>query len=351
LQLSIFHGVVNIAGIGGELSEYQRQQGHISDFFTLDDYTPRQNHDFNLKLGSVDGRFRRLMCRIGLLIFAASRYDVFHFYAGVSLLPFNLDLPILRLIGKRILMTYCGSDIRLVEVEKTRNQYWHLLRIGLDHPKYDNSKKIKMYWHNLWCHKFFISKNCKAWANGRIAKSKWISNNWIQHVSVASFQHDIHIPKVMSDVPLIVHAPSDPEIKGTKYIHAALERLKLRDIEFEYQELRGVDNKAALEIYKRCDIILDQFLVGGVGNFALEGMKLGKPVMTFVTPEVLEKEMPGCPIVQANIENLEERLAKLILDKKMRREYAERGPSYVADVLNYETINTDLIQTYRELCQ
>ncbi len=39
-------------------------------------------------------------------------------------------------------MTYFGSEVRLVEIERTRNPYSYLLKVNRDHPKYDRRKKI-----------------------------------------------------------------------------------------------------------------------------------------------------------------------------------------------------------------
>src|SRR5687767_2001655 len=40
------------------------------------------------------------------------RYDQFIFLFGFSFLPWNLDLPLLKLLGKKTLMVFCGSDSR-----------------------------------------------------------------------------------------------------------------------------------------------------------------------------------------------------------------------------------------------
>ena len=39
-------------------------------------------------------------------------YDIYHFHYGETLLPFFLDLPILRILGKKIVFEYHGADIK-----------------------------------------------------------------------------------------------------------------------------------------------------------------------------------------------------------------------------------------------
>lgn len=38
--------------------------------------------------------------------------DIFHFFFGRSLITFHLDVPFLKLAGKKIIMRFMGSDIR-----------------------------------------------------------------------------------------------------------------------------------------------------------------------------------------------------------------------------------------------
>ena len=47
-------------------------------------------------------------------------------------------------------MTYCGSESRLINYIEINNPYAHLLKFGLNNPKYD-FKKIMIKWQSLWC--------------------------------------------------------------------------------------------------------------------------------------------------------------------------------------------------------
>ncbi len=55
---------------------------------------------------------------------------------------------------------------------------------------------------------------------------------------------------------------------------------KYKNIRFEIIENKP--NKEAIEIYKKADIVIDQVLVGWYGAFAVEVMKMGKPVAVFI---------------------------------------------------------------------
>ena len=49
------------------------------------------------------------------------------------------------------------------------------------------------------------------------------------------------------------------------------------------------------------DIVLDQFLLGGFGSLAVEGMYYGKPVVGYLIESVRAEHYPDCPIVNATI--------------------------------------------------
>jgi hypothetical protein len=121
-KLRIYHGPVNIGGIGRYLADWQRKKGVISDFIVWSDYTHRQNNHYNLHLDKA-GRIRRIIRKLSFFLFCLFNYDLFDFYYARSFLPLNLDMPVLKMFGKKIVMTYCGMDVRLIEIERKRNPY------------------------------------------------------------------------------------------------------------------------------------------------------------------------------------------------------------------------------------
>ena len=86
---------------------------------------------------------------------------------------------------------------------------------------------------------------------------------------------------------VIVHSPTSREIKGTDLIIDAVKRIKKRHSNIRFVMVENVPNKKAIEIYKRANIVIDQVLVGWYGGFAVEAMKMGKPVAVFLRDEDL----------------------------------------------------------------
>lgn len=344
--LRIFHGPVNITGIGRYLADWQRGRGAVSDFIVYSDETTRQSHHYNLHL-ERRGPAVRLWAMLRCFVSGLSRYDIFHFYFAKSLLPFNLDLPLLKLFRKKIVMTYCGSDVRLYEVERARNPYASMLPTAQFGPRADRRKKIKMRWQNLWVDRFTAVRNLYAHAT-RVIPSRKVERD-IQvntTVDIAAYE-----PKEYrtNKVPLIVHAPSSPVFKGTEYIEEAIEALRGEGHKFEYRRLHGVPNQEAHRIYREeADIIIDQILGGGFGTLATEAMYYGKPVCCYLIDEVLEW-YPDCPIVNCNVGNLREKLVWLIEHPEERIRLGVAGRRFAEKHFSREKVNLQVWELYHEL--
>ena len=353
--LRVFHGPKNITGIGRYLADWQRAHGARADFIVYSDDTTRQNSHRNLHLerrGALGAAFAKLVFFFTCL----GRYDVFHFYFGESLLsvglkrwfPFNVDLPILKMLGKKIVMTYCGSDIRLHEVELRRNPYAHLIAdVGKFGASYDRRKRRRMWWQGLFVDRFTAVRNLYAHAVTVIPPRK-IERSIEVNTTVDT---SAYVPKgyTTKDVPTIIHAPSSPKFKGTEYIEEAIAELERRGYKFEYRRLRGVPNDEAHRIYREeADIIVDQLLGGGFGTLAVEGMYYGRPVCCYLIDEIYQI-YPDCPIVNCNVDNFRDKLAWLIDRPEERIRLGAEGRAFVEKHFSRDEVNRKVWELYHEL--
>ena len=61
---------------------------------------------------------------------------------------------------------------------------------------------------------------------------------------------------------------------------------------------------------------MDQFILGSFGVSSIEVMALGKPVLCYIMDQVEINLPEACPIINANLDNLESKLEQLILKYK-----------------------------------
>ncbi len=324
-EIKILHGPYNICGLGGIFADHQKAKFQKADFITYFKHDNFQNHDhcYELKKYGTAGKIFIILYHFFWSVF---EYNTFHFYFGVTLLPLNLDLPILKLLGKKMIMSYCGSDVRLYEIEKRRNPYISLLETGRNKPENDGKKKLRMLWHNLWVDKFTAGEIIYKSVRRMIPKSKVDDSMFL---SLDGIKTSDFTPKYDSnEIPKIVHAPTDEDLKGTKYLEKALDKLKKKGLSFEYMKVKNKDHDEAMKDYRTADIIVDQLLIGGMGKFSVEAMALGKPVVVYLNEDIAS-ELPDVPIVNANIHNLDEVLTELIQSPTQRKKIGKRARKFV----------------------
>ena len=81
--------------------------------------------------------------------------------------------------------------------------------------------------------------------------------------------------------------------------------------------------------YSRADIILDQFKIGGLGYLAHEAMALGKPVVTYVSPKIIELLPEHPPILNTSPQEIHDNLSYLIKDKNLIYNLGEKSKKYI----------------------
>lgn len=344
--LRIFHGTENIGGIGRYLADWQRERkGALADFVVYHDETNRQNSHLNLHLEKMKG-LARLWVQWHFFLTCLFKYDLFHFYFGKSFLPYNLDLPILKLFGKKIIFSYVGSDIRLSTVETDRNPYHELYKVSRWHPNLDRRKRWMMRWQSLWMDRCLATRNLYQYALQVIPARKIVRSIWANTTMDLSEYQPEYTAKA---IPTIIHAPSNPAIKGTAYIEKAIEALRAEGYQFEYRMLQKVPNAEARRIYREeADIIIDQLLNGGFGMLAMEGMCYGKPVCGYVLDEI-RAQLPDLPVVQCTIDTIKDQLAWLITHPEERIRLGKAGRTFAEAHYDRDKNYEALWQLYLEI--
>ena len=308
--LRVTHCPVNIAGIPWENVQALRRKGVDARLVVFERGT--LHHEADWSLDRRGGLARRLATQFAAFAKLAPQTDVFHFYFGLTLIPKSLQFPALRALHKKSVFHYLGSDIR----GKSREQ----LAFG---------------------------KRAGAEIVGSYDAIRWVPE---AHVIPPGLDLREFTPAPPSDSarPLVVHAPSNRERKGTRFVIEACERL---DVELDIVE--GVPHEEARARYARADIVVDQLNAGWHGVFALESMALGKPVVTHLKPEILERSAQGfgirLPIVPATKETLVDALRPLVEQPALRREVGAAGRAYVEQVHDIDRIADRLLDVYRSL--
>jgi glycosyltransferase involved in cell wall biosynthesis len=135
--------------------------------------------------------------------------------------------------------------------------------------------------------------------------------------------------------PLIIHAPSNPLIKGTDFIKKTLDELREEGIEFDFHLVENMPNPELRKLLTSADIVVDELYGDTVGVLSTEGMATGNAVLTHY-PADFAGVPDDCPAVNITERNLKDLLRRAILDMNWRRDLAEGGRKFVES--HYDSI-------------
>jgi glycosyltransferase involved in cell wall biosynthesis len=301
---------VNTAGVPWTTAEALRRRGVDAKLVVFERYALHPEADVSLDRSG--GFARRQATQWRALVGLLPKTDIFHFIFGLTLVPQTVQFPLLNVFRKKSVMHYLGSDIR----GKTPEQ---------------------------------LTSGKKA---GAEIVGSYDAIRWVPEAEVIPPGIDLSrfAPAPLSDRvrPLILHAPSSRARKGTEHVIAAVAGL---DADLEIVE--GLHHDAAFERFRNADIVVDQLNAGWYGLFAIECMALGKPVVSFLHEEAVQRTEEAfdttVPIVSATAETLREQLRPLVADAAERRRLGAASRAYTELVHDQERITDRLLDLYARL--
>jgi hypothetical protein len=135
--------------------------------------------------------------------------------------------------------------------------------------------------------------------------------------------------------PIVVHAPSNPRMKGTQKIEPMLRQLHASGV-IEYRQIVGVPHSQMPSVYAQADVVLDQFAIGSYGVASCEALAAGKLVIghvdDFTRGVVRERTGLDLPVLEATSDTLEFVLRTLSAEPTRLDGLRAEGPAYVETV-------------------
>lgn len=272
--------------------------------------------------------------------------DVIHWmYAGNSRLT-KIALLFIRLLSKKKFVELSGTDIRSLEKLCEDVPFFNFDKFSDNFKRQMGTESSSLETHSRFSKAGFIPIPSYPELIDYIRPEFFPKYHLISRV--VDLQRLTPF-KSQNTKPLIVHAPSNPEIKGTEYINKAAERLVAEGLA-DYRLVTGLSHSEAMELLRNSDIIVDQLMVGEYGVLAIEGMALEKTVVCFIRPKVLkyyEEHFEGFPIVNANIQNIYEVLKDLCLSNEKRQSYSSLARVFAERYHDRDKNASRLIEIYK----
>jgi hypothetical protein len=330
-QMRIFHGLHNIAGIPSTLASAERKAGLDSQAMCF----PSRFMEGLIPVDRSDP--------LKLLTRSIDRFDIFNFHFGFSFLGESLrDVPLLKRLGKTVLMHFHGCDIRDSKLTLQRHsiavcaECWPVLcnanRADARRVSLDIADAATVSTPDL-----LESLPGAQWLPQAIDL-----NRTAEIARARSQQSKPSDPSIVR----IVHIPSSAALKGTRFIEATVHELQQRGAPIEFIKVIDVPHDEVLGAIFDADIAIDQVLMGAYGVFSIEAMALGKPTICFLRDDLVSCYASDLPLVNADIVNLGERILELIERRAEWPEIGRRSIDYVAKHHDASVIASRLATLY-----
>jgi glycosyltransferase involved in cell wall biosynthesis len=328
----------------------ERLLGVSSYSVVFDTYFITNDFDFNLSRISRSFPLRVLMQNLVFLL-STVLADRVHGYTDRLILPCYkkyfpniVEMIIYKLYGIELVFWTYGADVR---TEKSTRALGSPNMCEVCEARYancicddglmaDKEELIHKY------AKMFISMGDMS----EYAKDS-VSDLYFWPIDLENTKYSPVYPNPSEKI-VIGHAPNHRHLKGSEYLISAVNSLKFKGCNVELLLIEGVPNKEALEMYKTCDIIFDQCIIGFHGYFALEGMALGKPVMCYIRkPHEYLLNHTECPIINVEYNTIEEILQQLLSDKAQLVRIGEESRKYIEKYHSYNAFAERLYELYK----
>jgi len=272
-------------------------------------------------------------------LFWFPRLDVVIFGFGHSFLPFNLDLPLLRLFGKTVIVNLGhGSEMRPPYVDGS-----YLLADGSSlipaRRLIAIAKRMRsrVRWFEQWA-TFVIGAPLSSSLFATKPYINWFAIGIPFADSNASGLSRLSEQAFLeSRTPLrIIHAPSKPVLKGTAAIRQAICNLQRRGFLIDYREIQGKPNSEVLAELQHCDLVVDQlFSDTPMAALAVEAAFWGKPSLVggYGLNE-LKQLLPSAwcpPTFTCHPSALEATLERLLMQPELLRQVGAQARDFVAN--------------------
>ena len=364
-RYSFFIGLLDICGIYGSLNRGLNDIGHKSYILNLGEEKSGNiesgdipwTHKFylfsyklvkknqNKKIFWIKNKlciYLNLLSLIFLVIWILVKIDIILLKSGEGFSSELTDLKIFKFFKKKIIFWFHGAD--------ERAPYFYLQT--LTHKKINLKKIIKKTLE--------LKQNINAKTNyadlvignplsGHLHKKPVLIYNVLGNpVDKSKIQHRKIVNNNKKKIR-ILHAPSNPVLKGSKIIRKEIKALMNKGFKFDYIEISNCPNSKVIEELGKCDIFIDELWSDTYGAVAsTEAAMMGKPAvvcgyglkeMNRLIPQ--EFRMPTNFVEPANLSKM---LIKLITNPKYREQSALKMQRFYKEKTNNKNVARNFVK-------
>lgn len=358
----IFLGFQEIAGYYGQLRQGFTELGVPSVFVNLSD------HPFQYDGAGARGLTRSIknartsrsklrplslaaLCllvweswlRVCLLTWAVTKFDSFILGFGSTFLQrSSLDLMVLKLLRKRVVCVFHGSDARPAYLDGSVAEHAGS-QMGRECGLRARATERRVSMLDRYADAIvenalsghFHKRQCVHWI---VVGIPFVAPDVVTQVNTAT-RHGIRI----------LHSPSHPASKGTDRIRHAVNNVRNRGHQLDLVEISGRPYSEVLVELARCDFVVDQLYSDTpMATFAAEAAHFGKPaIVCGYGADAFRCMLPSDatpPTLYCLPDELESAVERLAVDSDYRSQLGEQARRFVQVRWNRKEVAARLLR-------
>ncbi len=230
------------------------------------------------------------------------------------------DVDALLRSGRRVGLLFHGSEVR--RPDRHRGEY----RFSPFHSRQDAELTARMTAATERVHSLLEGFSGPVFVSTPDLLDDVPDATWLP-VVVGADCFGASPPALQRRRPVVVHAPSNPFLKGTSVIEPVLKRLHAEGL-VEYRRLDAIPSSFVTDFIREADVIVDQIVLGNPGVLAAESLAAGRLVVAHIARHVRDRFPEPPPILEATPDTLESVLRSVARDPATQRDLAARGPAF-----------------------
>lgn len=266
------------------------------------------------------------LAKLVVCLCIASRYDVLIFGFGQTFTNTTFELWFYKILGKRLIFVFHGSDSRLPYIDGFVSKERALCSRRNINKMKKNIARIEKY------------ADCIL---DSVSRFHLHTKRYVKVQSIGlPYRLDVNFEnscahELKANEPIrILHSPSNLQGKGTSVIVQCIENLQSKGHDIEFIKIHGMPNRRVLEELERCDFVIDQvYSDTPMSGFSTEAAHFAKPAVIGgyfagqINNYVNEEDIP--PSLYVHPDQLELAIEKLITDAEFRRNLGRRAFEFV----------------------
>ena len=276
-----------------------------------------------------------------------AKYEVVHSHFMISTAKFGWDLPVLRKLGRKVVVNFRGCDIR----DRTLNMQLHPdvnicqdCDYAPDYPCQSSLLRHKRSLVRRYGDKFLVTTPDMRDFVPEAEHFPFFTPEIDKDTYRGS-----HDEKGRRQSWKIVHATTHPGIEGTAEIEKAIDGVRSFGHRIEFVVLKNVSHEQILRELATADLSIGKMKMGYYANAQIESMFLGVPAVTCIRAEFMTEELKQSGFILTTLEELSECLRYYLEHPHALAEKRRLAQSSIGALHDNESLAQELKRIYRNV--